>query len=106
MHGLAYDTGDWWSVDRYAAAMPMRAVDDETPPEVRRRLAEGWRAMPADRKAALIDAWSRDLRALAVAGLRERHPQAGGDELRRRLGVLLLGEQAVRAAFGGVPARR
>lgn len=84
--------------------MPVRAVDDETPPEVRRRLAEGWRAMPAVRKAELVDAWSRDLRALTVAGLRERHPEEGDDELRRRLGVLLLGEELARAVLGDAPA--
>lgn len=85
--------------------MPVRVVDDETPPEVRRRLAEGWRAMPTVRKATLIDAWSRDLRALAVAGLRERHPEEGEDELRRRLGVLLLGDEVARAALGSGPTK-
>lgn len=59
--------------------------------------------MPPARKAALIDAWSRDLRVLALAGLRQRHPEDGEDELRWRLGALLLGERAARAALGDPP---
>lgn len=78
----------------------MSAVDEETPPEVRRRLDEGWRAMPPERKAALVDAWSADVRRLALAGVRERHPDASEEELRMRLGVLLYGEELIRAAYG------
>ncbi len=42
-----------------------------------------------------------DCRALAVAGLRERHPGADDSELRRRLAALLWGESLAREAFGG-----
>ena len=73
----------------------MRSPDD-TPADVRHRLIEGWRVMSPARKAALVDAWSRDCRALAMAGLRDRHPSATETELLRRLGVLLYGETVMR----------
>lgn len=74
---------------------------DDTPPDIRRRLVDGWRAMSPLKKAALVDAWSSDCRALAVAGLRERHPLAAHDELQLRLGSLLLGAATARQALGG-----
>lgn len=76
------------------------AVDEETRPEVRQRLVEGWRAMPSEQKAALVQAWSADVRAVALAGVRERHPDATEGELRMRLGVLLYGEELIREAYG------
>ncbi len=46
---------------------------------------------------------SRTVRQLALAGLRERHPQAGGAELRVRLAVILYGRSFAERIFRDVP---
>jgi hypothetical protein len=74
---------------------------DDTPPELLCRQAQGWCRMPPAQKAQLVDAWSADCRTLALAGLRERHPGADDEELRRRLAALLWGDTLAREAFGG-----
>lgn len=65
---------------------------EDTTADVRSRLIRGWRAMTPARKAALVDAWSRDVTALAIVGLRRRHPGAADEEIRFRLACLLLGD--------------
>lgn len=72
----------------------------DTAPDVRGRLVAGWRAMAPARKAALVNAWSADVAALALVGLRRRHPQAGDAEIRFRLGSLLLGEAVAEQLWG------
>lgn len=57
--------------------------------------------MSSPRKAALVDAWSNDCRALALTGLRERYPDALSEELHMRLGALLLGTATTTQIFGG-----
>lgn len=79
---------------------------DDTAPEVRARLAVGWRAMAPARKAALVDAWSADVTALALVGLRRRHPRAGEEEIRFRLGCLLFGDAVAEQLWGPAPSER
>ena len=43
------------------------------------------------------------LRALAEAGIRERHPDATDEEVRTRLTVRLYGRAAAEKLFGAVP---
>jgi len=72
----------------------------DTSPEIERRRIEGLRAMPAWRKLALVDDMNRTLAALALAGLRQRHPQDSEARLRRRLADLILGEELAARAYG------
>jgi hypothetical protein len=44
--------------------------------------------------------------SLALAGLRQRHPGAGSDELRLRLAALKYERELVLAAFGWDPAQQ
>jgi hypothetical protein len=46
---------------------------------------------------------NRWVRALALNGLRQRHPEAGEAELRRRLAGLLYGEELAEKAYGPLP---
>ena len=56
-------------------------------------------ASPA-RKMDMLAQLNASARALALCGLRMRHPQADEDELRRRLAGLLLGEELARKIYG------
>lgn len=58
-----------------------------------------YREMPAWRKAQLVADAIDTSRALALAGLRSRHPHADEDELRGRLVSLVLGEAAADSAY-------
>ncbi len=61
---------------------------------------EIYRQMPGWRKIELVFEANAMSRALAMAGLRSRYPQAGPEELRRRLMGLLLGEELAARAYG------
>lgn len=68
------------------------------------------RRMPAWKKVRLVEGAIRSSRALALAGLRRRHPEASPEQLRRLLMGLLLGEELATRVYGpgpeaGDPAR-
>jgi len=46
---------------------------------------------------------SRGVRELAIAGIRQMHPNASEDELRVRLTVRLYGSEVAKRLFGAVP---
>jgi hypothetical protein len=54
-------------------------------------------------KARLMDALSPDLEALALAGIRARHPGAPPEEERMRLAALKLGRKLVIEVYGWDP---
>lgn len=56
-------------------------------------------ATPARRMRMILDA-NRTARALALAGLRERHPRDSPEKLKRRLADLWLGPQLAAKAYG------
>lgn len=49
-------------------------------------------------------ALTRMTRDLAVAGIRQRHPQASEWEVRMRLAVRLYGQRVAARLFGDIPA--
>lgn len=72
----------------------------DTHPEIEAMQARALRAMPTWRKAQLLTALVSSSRQLALAGLRQRHPQADPAELRRRLADLVLGEDMASRFYG------
>ena len=72
------------------------AMPDQGGIELMRR-APGWR------KLQLAAQLHQSLRMLALAGLRERHPGASAEELRRRLADLLLGPELAKEVYGPLP---
>lgn len=78
-------------------------LSSDTDPESERVQFEIYRRMPDWRKFELIDDAIQTSRALALAGLRARHPDAGPDELRRRLFGVWLGEEIAREVYGSLP---
>lgn len=77
-----------------------RAQSPDTSDEVDRRMMVAWRAMPLWRKARLVCELGEAADRFALAGLRQRHPDASPRELALRLGVRRLGPDLVRQAFG------
>lgn len=72
----------------------------DTSPAAQQVLVELLRPLPAWRKLRMVADLNATMRALALVGLRERFPDAGPAELRRRLADLLLGEELAAKAYG------
>ena len=83
----------------------MTTLSPDTDPTIERLQIEGLRQMPAWRKLAMVASMNRLVRALALAGLRERHPDDSPDQWRRRLADLVLGPELASRALGPTPEK-
>ncbi len=65
----------------------------DTHPKIERLQIELLRQLPPWRKFQMAADMYTTMKTLALVGLRERHPEANEEELRRRLTELLLGPE-------------
>lgn len=77
----------------------------DTPPEIERRQIEAWRRMSAEEKAAIVTGLTQTVYALALAGVRHRHPDASPREQFLRLAVITLGPGLARKAYPEIAAQ-
>jgi len=75
----------------------------DTSPDAERILIELMRRASPARKLELVGQLNETVRAFALAGLRERHPGASSEELRRRLADLVLGPELAAKVYGPLP---
>lgn len=75
----------------------------DTTPEVERLQFELWRGMDAATKLRLMGQLCDSVRALALAGLRQRHAHASEHELRMRLYSTWLDRQTMIDCYGWDP---
>jgi len=80
-----------------------REMNADTSPEAEAILFRLWRETPTWRKFELLDGLNRTARQLALAGLRQRHPNASREELHRRLATLILGEELATQVYTSLP---
>jgi len=78
----------------------MKTLARDTSPEAEKVLIELWRSAPPARKIAIVMSANRTARALAMTGLRQRHPGESPARLRRRLADLWLGPELAAKAYG------
>ena len=71
----------------------------DTPQDVEERQIERWRTMSAADKAAIVSGLTRAAYALAMAGIRLRHPEASPREQFLRLALVTLGHDLARQAY-------
>ena len=81
----------------------MATLSPDTDPTLERLQIEGLRQMPAWRKLAMVANMNRLVRVLALAGLRERHPNDSPAQNQRRLADLVLGPELATGALGPAP---
>jgi hypothetical protein len=86
--------------------VPHPTLSPDTDAEAEKVQLEIFRSMPLGRKAQLIEEAIETSRALTLAGLRARHPEAGPEELSRRLFGLELGEELATRVYGPLPEER
>jgi hypothetical protein len=84
----------------------MTTLSPDTSPQVEQIQIERLRHMPVWRKLALVGEMNRAVRDLALAGLRQRHPNDSPAQRRRRLADLLLGEELAARVYGLGPEDR
>jgi hypothetical protein len=77
----------------------------DTDPDAERVLVDLARATPVWKKFEQVAAAAEACRAMALAGLRRRYPDASEEELRRRLAALLLDRETVIRVYGWDPER-
>ena len=76
----------------------------DTSPDIERMQVEAWRRMTALEKAALITGLTRAVHRLAVAGVRQRYPNAPPREQFLRLAIVLHGLELARSAYPEIDA--
>ena len=84
--------------------MMEHTLSPDTQPEAEAVLIDLLRQAPPWRKLHMVDQLNQTVRALALGGLRQRHPDATPQELRRRLADLLLGPDLAARAYGPLQA--
>jgi hypothetical protein len=84
--------------------MMEHTLSPDTQPEAEAVLIELLRQAPPWRKLYMVDQLNQTVRTLALSGLRQRHPDATPQELRRRLADLLLGPDLAAQAYGPLQA--
>jgi hypothetical protein len=80
-----------------------RATVLDTDPETERLLIELSRNRPIWRQFRQVGALNRMTRAFAMAGIRQRYPEATEEEVRRRLAAVLFDRETVIKVFGWDP---
>jgi hypothetical protein len=78
----------------------MTSLYSDTHPEMEALQIELIRRMPAWKKFAMVDALSETVRALAVSGIKQRHPEATLEQVHRMLADLLLGVELAEKVYG------
>lgn len=84
--------------------MPAEPLNLDTSPEIERLQIEGWRRMSAEQKAATVTGLTQMVFDLALAGVRQRYPDASPREQRLRVAVITLGPDLARQAFPEISA--
>jgi len=80
-----------------------RATVLDTHPETERLLIELSRNRPIWKQFRQVGALNRMTRAFAMAGIRQRYPEATEEEVRRRLAAVLFDRATVIKVFGWDP---
>jgi len=80
-----------------------RATVLDTHPETERLLIELSRNRPIWKQFRQVGALNRMTRAFAMAGIRQRYPEATEEEVRRRLAAVLFDRETVIKVFGWDP---
>jgi len=81
----------------------MVTLSRDTASDIEQMQIEHLRRLPAWRKLALVGEMNRTVQTMALAGLRQRHPDDTPEQRRRRLAALLLGSELATRAYGPGP---
>jgi hypothetical protein len=86
--------------------VPYRTLYPDTDPEAERVQLEIYRRMPPWQKIQRVVDANDTSRALVLAGIRSRHPDASAEEIRRRFLGIWLGEELATEVYGPLDTTR
>lgn len=78
----------------------MAALYRDTHPRIEALQIDLIRDMPPWKKLAVVDSLNETVRTLAISGIRQRHPQATPDQVRRMLAEMVLGVEIANKVYG------
>jgi hypothetical protein len=78
----------------------MSASFSDTHPKMEALQIEFIRRMPAWKKLAMVDSLNETVKTLALSGVRERHPDATPQQIKRMLADLILGTDLAQKVYG------
>lgn len=78
----------------------MSSEPSDVHPDVLRLQIDLLRETPVWRKLEMVGELNKTMHILMMAGLRNRHPDASPEELRRRMADLLLGPELAEKVYG------
>lgn len=81
----------------------MRVTSSDTSLEAEAVMIGLLRKAPAWRRLQLAGQMSLTARRLALSGVRQRHPDANEEEIKRRFAALHLGDELAEKVFGPMP---
>lgn len=80
--------------------MPYRTQSADVTPAIEAIVVDGWRRMSPAEKVRQVRELTRTTRRFALAGLRDRYPDASDAELSRRLAAFWLDRDMMVRVFG------
>ena len=81
---------------------PMGTLFADTSSDIEQILITRLRTTPSWRKIEWVLELRQSVLQLALAGLRERHPDADADEIHRLLAELILGSELAQTVYGPI----
>lgn len=81
----------------------MTALFPDTHPKMEALQIELIRYMPSWKKMTMVDSLNETVKSLALNGIRQRHPEATPEQLRRMLAEMMLGAELARKVYGDLP---
>lgn len=77
----------------------MSAIFSDTHPKMEALQIQVIRHMPAWKKISIVNDLNETVKALAVSGIKQRHPNATPQEVQRMLADLMLGAELARKVY-------
>jgi hypothetical protein len=78
----------------------MTPLFPDTHPKMEALQIELIRRMPPWKKIAIVDSLNETVKTLALEGVRQRHPEATPEQIRRILAENMLGAELARKVYG------
>lgn len=78
----------------------MSVLSSDTHPKMEAFQIQAIRRMPAWKKIAIMDDLNQTVKALVVSGIKQRHPEATPEQVRRMLADLMLGAELAGKVYG------
>lgn len=77
----------------------MSSLFSDTHPKMEALQIELIRHMPSWKKISMVDSLNETVKTLAVSGIKQRHPEATPEQIRRMLAEIVLGLELARKVY-------